>query len=125
MTDRIVIRVPATTRHIGVVRAAASALAARLDFTYDRITDLQIALDEVCSRVLATSNPPANRLEVVFEVTADGLRVTTSGDSPSDGSTFLNRWSEMILDSVTDEVEVQQRNGTAVATFAVARRVAL
>lgn len=125
MSDSIVIRVPATTSHVGVIRAAASALAARLDFTYDRITDLQIAIDEVCSRVLATSNPPATRLEVVFEVLPDGLRVTTSGDSPSTGSTFLNRWSEMILESVTDEMEVRQRNGTAVATFAVARRVAL
>ena len=122
MSDRISLRIPATTQHIGLVRAAASALAARLNFTYDRIMDLHIAIDEVCSRILATSDPRPTRLDVVFEVDADALRVTTRGDSPArEPSSFLNRWSEMILESVTDRVEVRQGNGSAYATFEVGR----
>ena len=40
MADRVTIRIPANTAHVGLVRATASALAALRDFTYDRITDL-------------------------------------------------------------------------------------
>jgi serine/threonine-protein kinase RsbW len=122
MSDVIVVRIPASTAHVALVRAAASALAARLDFTYDRITDLHIAIDEVCSRILATSEPAPGRLEVTFDVSGDGLRVAARGDTPpKPGTQFLNRWSEMILESVTDELEVSEANGTSTARFAVGR----
>src|SRR3989442_13393596 len=97
LADQIVIRVPATTPHIGLVRATASALAALLDFTYDRITDLHIAIDEVCSRIVATSDPAPNRLEVTFLVDPEGLSVSARGDAPlKPGAVLLNVWSETI-----------------------------
>ena len=118
MTDTITIRIPASTAHIGLIRATASGLAARLDFTYDRITDLHIALDELCSRILATSEPPPSRLEVAFELAGDGLRVTAKGDSPlKDGAAFLNPWSKMILESVTDGIDVVEGVAAARVVF--------
>src|SRR5204862_4451904 len=44
VTDTVVVRIPADTPHVALLRAAASALAARLDFPVDRITELQIAV---------------------------------------------------------------------------------
>ncbi|HEX8098924.1 MAG TPA: ATP-binding protein [Actinomycetota bacterium] len=121
MSDQIVIRIPASTPHVGLIRASASALAAHLDFTYDRITDLQIAIDEVCSRIMATSNPPATHLEVTFSIDERTLRVSAAGDRPlREGEDFLTTWSKAILDSVTDGVEIARQDGVHRVSFEVA-----
>ncbi len=100
----------------------ASALAARLDFTYDRITDLQIAIDEVCSRIMATAAPRATHLEVTFSISDGTLMVTAAGDQPvKEGEEFLTTWSKAILDSVTDGIEIAQRDGISRISFQVER----
>ena len=122
MPDQVVIRIPPSTPHIGLVRATASALAALQDFTYDQITDMHIAIDEICSRIMATSDAPLSRLEVTFELEAGGIRVTACGDSPlKPGARFLNTLSEAILGSVTNSMEVSTQGGVACATFHVGR----
>jgi serine/threonine-protein kinase RsbW len=118
MHDRVVVRIPASTPHVGLVRATASALAAMLDFTFDRITDLHIAIDEACSRILATSSSPANQLEVTFQLEDESLVVTARGDAAlRRGATVLPPWSETILNSVTKELSVDEEDGRAVITF--------
>jgi len=120
VADVVKIRIPANTAHVGLVRATASALAALLDFTYDRITDLHIAIDEVCSRILATSEPPPSHLEVTFTIRDDGLEVTAHGDRPvKEGSEFLTSWSRAILESVTEGFEISQPDGTTLISFQV------
>jgi serine/threonine-protein kinase RsbW len=105
---------------VALVRAAASALAAQRDFTYDRITDLHIAIDEVCSRILATSVPRASRIEVTFKVEEEGLRISACGDAPlRAGASFLTGLSRAIFDSVTRGVEILDLRGIACATFLV------
>jgi anti-sigma regulatory factor (Ser/Thr protein kinase) len=122
LSDQVTIRIPATTRHVALVRATATTLAALLDFTYDRLTDLHIAIDEICSRILATSSPRATRLEVTFTIEADGIRIEAAGDSPiKPGEEFLTSWSKAILESVTGEVEVEVSDGAAVATLRIPR----
>ena len=98
----------------------ASAIAAHLNFTYDRITDLQIAIDEVCSRIMATAASRATHLEVTFSVEERTLTVTASGDQPvREGEDFLTTWSKAILDSVTDGVEIAQQDGISRISFQV------
>ncbi len=120
MSDQVVVRIPASTPHVGLVRAMASALAAHLNFTYDRITDLQIAIDEVCSRIMATSAPGASHIEVTFSVAEGTLTVTAAGDQPvGEGEDFLTTWSKAILDSVTDGVEIAQQDRISRISFQV------
>lgn len=122
MSDKVVVRIPASTQHVALVRAAASALAAQRDFTYDRITDLHIAIDEVCSRILATSGPRATRIEVTFTVEEEGLLISACGDAPlKAGVSFLTTLSGAIFESVTRGVEILERRGVACATFLVPR----
>jgi len=123
VADRVVVRIPASTAHVRVVRQAASALAALADFTYDRLQDLHIAIDEVASRILATSQPPASRLEFAFEIDGGDLTVTARGDSPvREGGQFLTKWSQTILNSVTDRLEIVS-DGVAEVTFRLGRGV--
>jgi hypothetical protein len=122
LADQVIIRIPATTRHVALVRATATTLAALLNFTYDHLTDLHIAIDEVCSRILATSSPRASRLEVLFTLEENGIRIQASGDSPlKPGEEFLTTWASTILESVTDHLEIAVRDGVAVATFRIQR----
>ena len=120
MADQIVVRIPASTSHIALVRATASALAALLDFTYDRIMDLHIAIDEVCSRIL-TMVPQTSRLQVVFTINESGLNIDASGDKPLEAQAFLNTWSRAVLDSITAGLEVFSSNGVTHARFEVPR----
>jgi len=107
LSDLITLRVTATTGHVGVARAAATAIAAPLDFTYDRLTDLHIAIDEACGRVLATSDPPAGHFELTFEPGEAGLTVTVRGDGGlKPGAQFLNSWSRTILEAVARDIEL-------------------
>ena len=107
MSELITLRVAATTGHVGVARAAATAIAAPLDFTYDRLTDLHIAIDEACGRVLATSDPPAGHFEVTFEPGETGLVVTVTGDGAlKPGAQFLHSWSRAILEAVAVDIEL-------------------
>jgi serine/threonine-protein kinase RsbW len=122
VSDRVIVRVPASTSYVSIVRATASPLAATLGFSYDRITDLHIAIDEVCSRVLATSEPAAERLEVIFETEGDGLRVSVRGDADiRHGAVFLTDWSKAILTAVTERVDIGSADGPTGATFAVTK----
>jgi len=122
LSDQVTIRIPATTRHVALVRATATTLAALLDFTYDRLTDLHIAIDEVCSRILATSSPHASRLEVIFTLDQGGMNIEASGDSPlKSGEEFLTTWSKAILDSVAEHMQVALNDGVAAASFRIPR----
>jgi serine/threonine-protein kinase RsbW len=122
MSDRVALRVPATTAHLALVRAAATALACLADFTYDRITDLHIALDEVCARVLATSEGAPGRLEVTFTVEENGIRFEVRGDRPvRAGAAFLTEWSRLILEALAAEVEVGSGDRGAAVSVAIRR----
>jgi serine/threonine-protein kinase RsbW len=125
VSDRVSIRIPANTAHVGLIRATASALAALLDFTYDRITDLHIAIDEVCSRLMATSIPAPAHLEVTFVIEDGTMQVIAKGDQPvKEGSEFLTSWSRAILESVTEGFDISQPDGTTLISFKVAGGVA-
>lgn len=109
---------------MGLARAVASSLAALLDFTYDRITDLHIGIDEACSRVMAVSeHPPGGRshIELTFGIEDGGLRVVAMGEGPTKpGAVLLNVWSETILSSVADEVRTGSSDGRAFLEFFLA-----
>lgn len=122
MSDQILLRIPATIGHIGLARATATALAARLDFTYDRLMDLHIALDEAGARVLAVTEPPPLALEFRFDLSPDGLDISVSADARlKPGAEFLNPWSKLILESVASNLDVHDDGDAVGMRFAVKR----
>jgi serine/threonine-protein kinase RsbW len=120
--DQVTLRIPATTAHLAVARATASALAARVDLTYDRLTDLCIAIDEASGRIMATSESAPERLELEFEAGDEGVLVTIRGDRPlKPEAAFLTPWSKLILESVTGSLEVNQDGRAVVVRLTVDR----
>jgi hypothetical protein len=122
VSDQVTIRIPPSTHHVGLVRATGTALAALLDFTLDQISDLELALTEVCSRIVATSSPAPSRLEITFYVEEDSLEVEARGDTPiKEGEEFLTSLSKAILDSVTQGMDLSETDGVVCATFRLAK----
>jgi len=121
MHDSVLVTIPATTSHVALLRAAGSALAARLDFTFDRITELQIAIDEVCGRLLAvSSSPTAIRME--FRVKEDAIAIRASADGPRrDDRELLSDWSRVILEAIASDVSPDLSNGQTALSLQVSR----
>lgn len=111
MDDHVTIRIPPATPYVGLLRAMASGLGARLDFTYDQIMDLHIAIDEVCSRLLATTDEPA-ALEVTFTLGGGQLSFEARADGvPREDREFLNPLSQMILEALVDRFDIVREDG--------------
>ena len=122
MPDSVKVEIPANTTHVALLRAAASALAARLDFPVDRITELQIAVDEVCSRLMAVSEAPSSiRMEFVVEQDKS-IRILAEVDGPRrEGRDLLSEWSRVILEAIAKDIAPDLSNGRTGLSLRVAR----
>jgi hypothetical protein len=108
-------RIPADTPHVSLVRAIATALAARLDFPVDRIIELQIAVDEVCSRLMAVSSD-ATTLSVDFEVSDRDLRINARADGTRrEDREFLTEWSRVILEAIAENISLANDGKVAIS----------
>ena len=75
----VTLRVPANSAFVALIRAAVSAMCARLDFTIDRIEDVKLAVDEAAALLLSDA-PVGTDLDVRFTPDApDGMRVDAGG----------------------------------------------
>jgi serine/threonine-protein kinase RsbW len=104
------IETPATGEYLAVVRAAATGLAAGLNFTYEQIDDLRIAVDEACAQLLA-HRAGDGVLRVTYSVEDETLSVEVTveladkdGTGPPDPLP-KDSFSWQILRAVTDEVD--------------------
>ena len=120
MPEIVSARIPADTPHVSLLRAIATALAARLDFPVDRIIELQIAVDEVCSRLMAVARD-STRIEVDFEVVDPGmiLHASVDGDRREDRE-FLTEWSRVILEAIAEDIAAT-KDGDVQITLAVSK----
>jgi serine/threonine-protein kinase RsbW len=77
MSDQVVLRLPAESAYLSVLRTATASLASRLDFTLDDIEDLRIAVDEACALLLPHALEGSS-LECAFDLSPDALAVSVS-----------------------------------------------
>jgi serine/threonine-protein kinase RsbW len=121
MADTVTVRIPADTAHVALLRAAASALAARLDFPIDRITELQIVVDEVCSRLMAVTAGPT-RIEMELRPTDVGIGIVATAKGPRQrGKELLSEWSRVILEAIATDIRPEMLDGTTSLALLVPR----
>jgi serine/threonine-protein kinase RsbW len=84
----VVLRVPADSAYVSVLRTMTAGLAARLDFTVDDIEDLRIAVGEACALVLPEAAAEAD-LEAEFRLAPGALTVSVS--VPTEGSRAVDQ----------------------------------
>ncbi|HET9559230.1 MAG TPA: ATP-binding protein, partial [Actinomycetota bacterium] len=104
MTSTVHLEIPASGAYLAVVRAAATGLAAQLQFTYEEIDDLRIAVDEACTQLLARRGS-ATTLNVAYHLDDAELRVDVSIEAPDRGDPLArDTFAWQILSAMTDEV---------------------
>jgi serine/threonine-protein kinase RsbW len=99
--------VPARPEFIQVIRSVVGSVASHLDFSYDGIEDLQLAVDEACSALL-TLRPAPSELNVVLSILPDVLELVVCADAemtewPTERLRGSLAWK--ILSALTDEAQ--------------------
>ena len=100
----VTLRVPANSAFVVLIRAAVSAMCARLDFTIDRIEDVKLAVDEAAALLLSDA-PADTSLDVRFTTDApDGMRVEMTAPTVHGRSLERDSFTWTVLTALVDEV---------------------
>jgi serine/threonine-protein kinase RsbW len=117
MTSTVHLEIPASGAYLAVARAAATGLAAQLQFTYEEIDDLRIAVDEACTQLLARRGS-ATTLNLAYHLNEAELRVDVSIEAPDRGDPLArDTFAWQILSAMTDEVREQSEAGRLWLSF--------
>jgi len=122
MPDVVELSIPAKPELLSLARLTVAAVAARADFDFEEIEDLRLALDELCSPLLATST--TGTLNLCYQWSLGALRVecTLSGTKPLDVDDTEHELSNRILDALVDDHGSAHDDGKATAWLAKRRR---
>lgn len=103
----IEVRVSAQLENLAVVRTLIGALATFEDLDLDAVSDLRLAVDEACTRLIKATSPEAT-LVVVVDPRADELVIDASTTSAAAAEDILahGSFSWHVLHSLTDDVRV-------------------
>src|SRR5919108_2451600 len=116
-TPPVHLETPASGAYLSVARAAATGLAAQLQFTYEQIDDLRIAVDEACTQLLARRGS-ATTLQVDYHLGDTELRVDVSIEASDRGDPLpKDTFAWQILSAMTDEVSEQAESGRLALSF--------
>ena len=112
-TSDVVVSVPARPEFMQLLRSAVGSLAARLDFTYEAIDDLRIAVDEACARILSVPGEPTT---LTLRISPQGSRIAVlaSTDGRADEwppGDFDGTLTAKILAALTDEIAFERVDG--------------
>ena len=101
------IRVPAQLENLAVVRTVVAAIGTFEDLDFDAVSDLRLAVDEACTRLIRSAVPDSTLVLVVDprerEVVVEASTNCKTPDILSPGS-----FSWHVLSSLTDEVTTFQ-----------------
>ena len=114
MSPDIAVSVPARPEFVHVLRSVVASVAARLDFPYDAIEELRIAVDEACSQLLATGGGHASTLRLRITPSTDGVELVASSDAvrvpwpPANAERTL-AWQ--VIEALADRAAFEQQDG--------------
>lgn len=101
------IRVAASVTQLPIVRGLAETLVLLSDFTLDEVADIRLAVDEVCSTLIAVAAPDTS-LNCRFTVGDLELLVRVDGVAATEGLPNHRSFGWHVLRTLTDEVQAHQ-----------------
>jgi serine/threonine-protein kinase RsbW len=122
--DGVALRVPASDRHLFLLRTTVAGIAGREDFTLDEIDDLRMAVEEAGAQLLR--HAPSDGLELRVAGEAEALVVEVSAALPQ-GALDMDQesFSFMILEALSDELATRYDDGRYVIRFTKRRAAAI
>ncbi|WP_188827464.1 ATP-binding protein [Nocardia camponoti] len=101
------IRVAATLSQLPILRGLAETLVLLSDFTLDEVADVRLAVDEVCSTLIANAAPDSH-LTCEFTVGDFELRVRVDGVAAREGMPDERSFGWHVLRTLSDELTAEQ-----------------
>jgi serine/threonine-protein kinase RsbW len=112
----VVLRVPADSAYVSVLRTMTAGLAARLDFTVDDIEDLRIAVGEACALVLPEAAAGGD-LEAEFRLDPGALTVSVSVATDGSRSPDQDSFAWQVLSTLSTSTQATAGDGRYEVTF--------
>ncbi|WP_063053863.1 ATP-binding protein [Nocardia arthritidis] len=101
------IRVAASVTQLPIVRGLAETLVLLSEFTLDEVADIRLAVDEVCSTLIAVAAPETS-LNCRFTVGDTELLVRVEGIAEKPGLPDQRSFGWHVLRTLTDAVDATQ-----------------
>lgn len=101
------IRVAASVTQLPIVRGLAETLVLLSDFTMDEVADIRLAVDEVCSTLIARAAAESS-LHCEFTVGEHELIVRVDGVTAQAGLPDKHDFGWHVLRTLTDSVDANQ-----------------
>ncbi|MEV0246522.1 anti-sigma factor [Nocardia sp. NPDC050712] len=101
------IRVAASVTQLPIVRGLAETLVLLSEFTLDEVADIRLAVDEVCSTLIAVAKPGSS-LTCRFTIGETELLVHVSGIAGNEGLPDQRSFGWHVLRTLTDSVQATQ-----------------
>ena len=122
-TSAVSVRIPCRPELLHVLRTVAASVAGRLDFPYDSVDDLRLAVDEACAQLMSVPGP-ATCIEMSIEHTGDAVSVHMTTDAvsakwPPEGLQRSLAWQ--VLSTLADEVDFDAQ--TTYPSIALTKRM--
>lgn len=119
--EEIRLAVPATPEFLRLARVTASGLASRMQFSFDEVEDLRLAIDELCFMLIGSRGRPGT-VDLRYAVRSDALEVVGVGTFEDDQTDpMLASFSKQILTALVDEYAVY-RDEQGRAAFRLVKR---
>ena len=119
--DQVLLRLPADSAYLTVLRTATASLASRLDFTIDEIEDLRIAVDEACAMVLPHS-AEGSELECSFTLSSNSLGVQVSATTQQAELPAKDTFAWTLLYALVDDLTSAVEDGRITVTLVKAKQ---
>jgi serine/threonine-protein kinase RsbW len=106
----VLVSVPAGPDLLGVLRAVAASVAARLDLPFDAVDDVRVAVDEAAS-ILLQLPASRDRLELRIDAGPDEMRAVLSIGAQADvwpPPGVEGSWPWRVLNAACDEVSFER-----------------
>jgi serine/threonine-protein kinase RsbW len=120
----VLLRVPADSAYVSVLRTMTAGLAARLDFTVDDIEDLRIAVGEACALVLPQATAGGD-LEAEFRLTPGTLTVTVGVPAEHPRDPDYDSFAWQVLSTLTTSATAASDPARFEVTFSTESSVSL
>ena len=102
--DAVQLRVAARLENLAVLRTLVGAAGTHADLDFDAVADLRLAVDEACTRLIASAAPGAE-LVVVVDPADDTVTVEASAECRADEVVAPGSFGWLVLSSLADNVQ--------------------
>jgi serine/threonine-protein kinase RsbW len=112
--NEVTLSVPARPDYVRILRSLTAGVAAQMDFSFDQIEDLRLAVDEACAYLLAyAAEAPTLTLRIL--ASNGSVEVITALAGRPEGSPARSETQQgviwHILSALTDEARFEEAGG--------------